>query len=223
MFERNLTRKEFEIIQQIESFIRDKHRHEAGHDYSHVLAVADYAIQIAQAIPEEVDPFVVTCGALFHDIGRVGTHTGVLHGLRGATIAREYLEAIGVSPDIRDKITRIVARHTPTTRQPPETVEEKIVYDADGLDRLGLMGLLRGLMGKRGSTQDILQDRMRKRLSDYKKLHFEASRRIGEELHDETLRVTQRFGAALDERNGEVTRIDWPVREGVVVETPLPT
>jgi putative nucleotidyltransferase with HDIG domain len=223
MFERDLTRKEFEIIQEIEGFIREKHGHEQGHDYSHVLAVADYAIQIAQAIPEEVDPFVVICGALFHDIGRVGTHTGVLHGLRGATIAREYLEAIEVSSDIRDKITRIVSRHTPTTQQPPETVEEKIVYDADGLDRLGLMGLLRGLMGKHGSTQDILQDRMQKRLGDFKKLHFEASRRIGEQLHEETLRVTRSFGAALEERNRQITRIDWPAREGVVIQVPPPT
>jgi putative nucleotidyltransferase with HDIG domain len=223
MFERDLTRKEFEIIQQIEGFIREKHRHEEGHDYSHVLAVTDYAIEIARTIPEEVDPFTVICGALFHDVGRVGTHTGILHGLRGATIAREYLEAIGVSPDIRDKITRIVTRHTPTSRQAPETIEEKIVYDADAVDRLGLMGMLRGLMAKKGSTQDILQDRIQKRLGDYGKLHFEASRRIGEKLHEETLRVAQSFGAALEARNEEITHIHWPVRKNVAVETPLPT
>jgi hypothetical protein len=145
-----------------------------------------------------------------------------LHGLRGANIAREYLEAIGVSPGIRNKITRIVARHTPTTQQAPETIEEKIVYDADAVDRLGLMGMLRGLMAKKGSTQDILQDRIQKRLSDYGKLHFEASRCIGEKLYQETVRVTQSFRAALEKRNEEISRIHWPVRENVVVETPLP-
>ena len=222
MFERNLSRKEFELIQQIETFVRAKHRHEAGHDHSHVLAVTNYAIQIAGAVPEEVDPFILICGALLHDIGRVGTDTGVLHGLRGATIAREYLEAMGVRRDIRDKIDNIVTRHTPTTRQAPEAVEEKIVYDADALDRLGLMGMLRGLMGKRGSTQDILEDRMQKRLGDYGKLHFEASRLIGQRLHEETLRVIESFRAALEERNAEITDIHWPVREGVTVEVPLP-
>jgi uncharacterized protein len=222
MFERNLIRKEFELIQQIETFIREKHRHEEGHDYSHVLAVTGYAIEIAQAISEEVDPFVVICSALFHDIGRVGTHTGVLHGLRGATIVREYLDAIGVSPDIRDKITCVVARHTPTTRQAPATIEDKIVYDADAVDRLGLMGMLRGLMGKKGSTQDILEDRIQKRLGDYGKLHFEASRRLGEKLHEETLQVTRSFRAALKVRNEEITHIPWPVRRDVAVEVPLP-
>jgi len=148
MFERNLTRREVELIQQIEEFVREKHRHEQGHDYSHVLAVTDFAIHIAEAIPEEVNPFILIVGSLFHDLGRVGTHTGVLHGLRGATLAREYLTATWVSPSDREKILRIVARHTPTTMIPPESVEERIVSDADALDRLGLMGMLRGLVGK---------------------------------------------------------------------------
>jgi uncharacterized protein len=222
VFERNLSRKEFEVIQQIETFVRDKHCHEAGHDHSHVLAVTSYAIQIARAIPEDVDPFILISGALLHDIGRVGTHTGVLHGVRGARIAGEYLEAMGVSLDIRDNINSIVARHTPTTRRTPEAIEEKIVYDADALDRLGLMGMLRGLMGKKGSTQDILEDRIQKRLGDYGKLHFEASRSIGERLHEETLRVIHSFRAALEERNAQITDIHWPVRKDVTVEVPLP-
>jgi putative nucleotidyltransferase with HDIG domain len=89
MFERKLTRKEVELIGEIEALIKDKHGQAQGHDYSHVLQVTRYAIQIAGAIPDEVNPFILICGALFHDIGRIGTVTGVLHGLRGATIADE--------------------------------------------------------------------------------------------------------------------------------------
>jgi putative nucleotidyltransferase with HDIG domain len=223
MFERNLTRKEFELIQRVESFVREKHGQEEGHDYSHVLAVAGYAIEIARSVPGEANPFVLICGALFHDIGRVGTHTGVLHGLRGATIVREYLDAIEVSPHIRDRILRIVACHTPTTRQTPRALEERIVYDADALDRLGLMGMLRGVMSKRGSTQGILEDRMQKRLGDYGKLHFEASRRIGVGIHMETLRVVHSFREALEERNERIGQIRWPVQEDASIEVPLPS
>lgn len=120
MFERNLTRRETALINQIEESIREKHRHEEGHDYSHVLAVTDYAIQIARQILDEVNPFILIVGALLHDLGRVGTPTGILHGLRGATLAREYLSATWVSPSDREMILRIVARHTPTTQIPPE-------------------------------------------------------------------------------------------------------
>jgi hypothetical protein len=36
----------------------------------------------------------------------------------------------------------------------PESVEEKIVFDADGLDRLGAMGLLRGFIGKEEKSSE---------------------------------------------------------------------
>ena len=83
MFTRNLIEDEVGVIGNIETFVRDKHDTLQGHDYSHVLAVTHYAIEIAKRIPDPVDPFVLICGALFHDIGRVGTGTGRLHGLRG--------------------------------------------------------------------------------------------------------------------------------------------
>ena len=132
MFERNLTRREVELIQDAMAFIKEKHGESEQHDYSHILAVVNYAMQIAQAIPEEVDPFVLICGALFHDIGWIGTVTGVMHGLRGATVTDEYFAATWVSEEVRRRIKRVVIRHTITSHLPPETVEEKIVWDADG-------------------------------------------------------------------------------------------
>ena len=216
MFERRLTRKEIELIKEIEAFIKDKHSQAQGHDYSHVLQVTRYAIQIAEAIPDEVNPFVLICAALFHDIGRIGTITGVLHGLRGATIADEYLESTWVGADVRKKISRIVTRHTPTSMIPPMSIEEKIIYDADALDRLGLMGMLRGIVGKSGSIEDILTDRIQKREGDYDKLYFEESQRIGEQLQAETIEVIQRFRKALDKRAEQIAHIEWPVERTAI-------
>ena len=216
MFERKLTRKEVELIKEIETFIKDKHGQAQGHDYSHVLQVTRYAIQIAEAIPDEVNPFILICAALFHDIGRIGTITGVLHGLRGATIADEYLESTWVGSDVRKKISRIITRHTPTSMIPPRSVEEKVIYDADALDRLGLMGMLRGIMGKSGSIEDILTDRMQKREGDYDKLYFEESQRIGERLQAKTVEVINRFREALDKRAEQIAHIEWPVKRMVM-------
>ena len=223
MFERSLTSKEIDLIEQVAAFIRQKHRHDEGHDYSHVLAVTNYAIQVARSIPEEVNPFILIVGALFHDLGRTTTHTGILHGIRGATFVEEYLSSTWVSPSDRAKILRIVARHTPTTMIPPETTEEKIVYDADALDRLGLMGMLRGIMGKQGSTEAILEDRIRKRLGDFGKLHFEASREIGQAKHEETVAVVARFRQMLNNLELELASIPWPIGEDVDLKVPLPS
>ena len=70
---------------------------------------------------------------------------------------------------------------------PPETVAEKVVYDADDLDRLGLIGMLRGMMvgAAARSMEDIIENRLEKRKLDYERLHFQASRELGRKLYEE--------------------------------------
>jgi putative nucleotidyltransferase with HDIG domain len=213
MFSRNLTAEEVEIIHNIEEFVRDKHDKLQGHDYSHVLAVTHYSIEIARRIPEPVDPFVIICGALFHDIGRVGTDTGRLHGLRGATITEEYLKAIDVGSETRKQIVRIVTRHTATSMLPPETVAEKVVYDADDLERLGLMGMLRGMMvgGKEWSMEEIINNRLEKRKKDYERLYFQDSRDLGRKLYEETLQLIESIKTSMSTRWKEIRKLDLPV------------
>ncbi|UCF85975.1 MAG: HD domain-containing protein [Desulfobacteraceae bacterium] len=213
MFTRNLSEEEVAIIRKVEVFVRDKHDTLQGHDYSHVLAVAHYAIEIAKLIPDFIDPFVLICGALFHDIGRVGTRSGRLHGLRGATIAEEYLRAIGIEDEIREQIVRIVVRHTETSMLPPENVAEKVVFDADDLDRLGLMGMLRGMMvgDVDRSMEDIIENRLEKRKKDYQKLHFQASRELGRELYEETLQLIDFIQHSLNQRSIEIRKLNLPV------------
>jgi uncharacterized protein len=212
MFTRNLSEEEKAVISKIELFIRDKHDKLQGHDYSHVLAVAHYSIKIAQRIPEPVDPFVLICGALFHDIGRVGTFTGLLHGLRGATITEEYLRAIGIGREIREQIVRIVVRHTETSMLPPETVAEKVVFDADDLDRLGLMGVLRGMMvgSADRSMEDIIENGLEKRKKDYQRLHFQASRELGRKSYEETLQLIDFIRDSLKQRYTEISKLNLP-------------
>jgi len=213
MFTRNLNEEEVAIIRKIEVFVRDKHHKLQGHDYSHVLAVTQYAVEIAQSIPDSVDPFVLICGALFHDIGRVGTITGRLHGLRGATIANEYLRAVGIGDEMREQIVRIVVRHTETSMLPPETVAEKVVFDADDLDRLGLIGMLRGMMvgNVDWSMEDIIENRLDKRRKDYQRLHFQASRELGRKLYEETLQLIDFIHDSLDQRCLEISKLNLPI------------
>jgi len=212
MFTRNLSDEEVAIIHKIELYVRDKHDTLQGHDYSHVLAVANYSIEIAHKIPDPVDPFVLICGALFHDIGRVGTNTGRLHGLRGATITEEYLKAIGIDSEIRGQIVRIVVRHTETSMLPPETIAEKVVFDADDLDRLGLMGMLRGMMvgAVHRSMEDIIENRLKKRKKDYQRLNFQASQEIGRALYEETLKLIDIIQHSLKQRYVKIARLNLP-------------
>ena len=179
MFTRALTQKEQEILLKIQEFVRRNHAKSDSHDYSHVFMVTRTAIQISKNIEDPVDPFIVIAGSLLHDIGKTTNNFAGFHGLFGGSIAEEFLEGLEIENSLSEKICRVVVRHTPTSSIPPVTPEEKVVYDADTLDRLGLMGLLRGFIGKEGSMQEILEKYMASRQLDYEKLNFEYSRELG--------------------------------------------
>lgn len=103
---------------------------------AHSTTVKDLAVRIAERANADVD--LVRSGALLHDIGRTKTH-GIDHASAGARILRER--------NIDDSIVRIVERHTgagitsqeatglglPEGNYMPETLEEKIVAQADNL------------------------------------------------------------------------------------------
>ncbi|MFW9915319.1 MAG: HD domain-containing protein [Candidatus Thorarchaeota archaeon] len=179
VFSRSLTKEERTILERMQEFVRRQHAHSNSHDYAHVFQVVRHSIMIGNGIEDEADPFVVVAGALLHDIGKTTDIFTEFHGLFGGSIAEEYLDGIAIDAELRDRICRVVIRHTPTSGIPPETTEEKIVYDADTLDRLGLMGLLRGFIGKVGSMEEILTKYMERRAFDYDKLNYEISREIG--------------------------------------------
>ena len=188
VFSRKLTKKEMEILLKLQEFIKQAHAESSSHDFAHVLSVLRYAIQIGKDIKESegsVDPFVVCAGALLHDIGKTNSVFSHIHGLFGGSLAEEFLDGLKIDSNLTEKICRVVVRHTPTSMISPETVEEMIVFDADTMDRLGLMGLLRGFIGKAGSMGEILNKYMDKRLEDYSKLHFEVSKRIGDAKNQE--------------------------------------
>lgn len=179
VFARKLSEEETAILLRMQEFVKSAHSESNSHDYAHVLSVCRYAIKIGKEIEEPVDPFVLIAGALLHDIGKTNSVFSHIHGLFGGSIAEEFLDGIKIAADLRDSICRVVIRHTPTSMIPPETPEEKAVFDADTLDRLGLMGLLRGFIGKDGAMDKIMNTYMEKRKQDYKKLHYKVSKDIG--------------------------------------------
>jgi hypothetical protein len=93
---------------------------------------------------------------------------------------------------------------------PPITPSEKIVYDADAIDRLGWMGMVRGIMGKKGSIEEILERTLRKRSQDYHKLHFDVSKHIGKDLYEQSVMLIDGLRMALDERILEIEKLEFP-------------
>jgi hypothetical protein len=78
-----------------------------------------------------------------------------------------------------------------------------------------LIGILRGLVTEQGSIEEILTDEFRESGKTYDKLYFEESRRLGKELHEETIEVIRSFKRALDHRLKAIEELALPVERPV--------
>jgi putative nucleotidyltransferase with HDIG domain len=159
VLKRKLHPKEEKIIERIVDFVKDKHHRSEGHDYSHVLEVCRISIEIARKIKDPVDPFVLVCGALLHDIGRINAPNGLFHGLDGGARANELLKSYIDDEDVSRQIQNVIIRHSPESMISPNTPEEKVVFDADAIERLGFMGMVEdvkeGIQGDHCRLKDI--------------------------------------------------------------------
>ena len=132
--------------------IEEARRHyqgaEAVHDWGHVLRVLALAERMAEV--EGADLEIVRTAALLHDIARDGSQQD--HAQAGAEMARRLLAEH--SPEKVEAVAHVIAAHRFRSGPAPQTLEAKIVHDADKLDAIGAVGVARafaygGLNGQR--------------------------------------------------------------------------
>jgi len=112
-----------------------------AHGWEHVQRVYRLALHIAQQ--EGADPFIVGVAALLHDLGRL-THDETRHHADLSVIhARDLLTRHQVPPDKQEAILHAIDAHSFSKGLQPRTLEPRIVRDADRLDSLGAIGILR--------------------------------------------------------------------------------
>jgi uncharacterized protein len=112
-----------------------------AHGWEHVQRVYRLALHIAQQ--EGADPFIVGIAALLHDLGRL-THDETRHHADLSVIhARDLLTRYQVPPDKQEAILHAIDAHSFSKGLQPRTLEARIVRDADRLDSLGAIGILR--------------------------------------------------------------------------------
>ena len=118
----------------------------ACHDWDHTQRVRFLALRLAAA--EGADALIVEVGALLHDIGRpaeLADQGRTCHAALGGRLARDVLVALGVeSSPFVTAVVDCVRCHRHRRRDAdasPETLEAKVVYDADKLDSMGAIGI----------------------------------------------------------------------------------
>ena len=135
--------KKTQIIDKTIAFVKETLKNaEGGHDWFHIERVYKNALLIAKE--EDVDEFIVSLGALLHDIADAKFHNG--DETVGPKVAREFLESIDVSEKVILHVKNIIENISfkgGNFDQAFRSTELDVIQDADRLDALGAIGIAR--------------------------------------------------------------------------------
>jgi len=141
------------LFDKIEDYTREKLKKEKVTGIDHVLRVWRWCEILANN--EDVDMEVLHAAALLHDVScpiKGRKH----HYEESAEMAEEFLTKIGYPVEKINKVFHAIRAHSRFGGPDPITREAEILYDADVLDFIGAIGLVRGVT--RGFEGDFIGD-----------------------------------------------------------------
>ena len=118
----------------------------SAHDREHVYRVLYLALDIAETEPG-ADRDILLAAALLHDVGRPEQQADqrLDHALVGADKAEAFLRSLGYDEGFITRVGACIRSHRFRRSRPPESIEAKILFDADKLDVCGATGIARTL------------------------------------------------------------------------------
>jgi len=125
-----------------------------SHGWDHTERVLRLALHIGEA--EGADMNVLNLAALLHDIGRHKEDKSfgeICHAEEGARMAQDLLRQHSVDENVIERVVHCIEHHRFRDKKEPDTLEAKILFDADKLDAIGAVGLGRAFLfaGENGS------------------------------------------------------------------------
>lgn len=144
-------------------------------------------VKYARTLSEELgaDTEIVTLAAWLHDIGSV-VNGRKDHHLIGAEIAEKKLAELSYPADKTKLVVDCILHHRGSTNSKRETLEEKIVAEADAMSAFDSIG---GLFEAAFTYEKLNQEEaeksvMKKLQNKYRQLHFAKSKAIIKPKYD---------------------------------------
>lgn len=130
-----------QIIRGIEKRVKEQCKSDSsGHDWAHIDRVRKNSLNISQK--EGGDVFVMELAALLHDVEDWKTENA------GSGIVTEWLKDVGTDTETNKKVNAIISKISfkgANHDDKMSTIEGKVVQDADRLDAIGAIGVIRGV------------------------------------------------------------------------------
>ena len=139
------------LIELAEIFIKERLDTDIsdGHDCEHTFRVVKHALDIANEIPQ-ANRQIVHLAAILHDVERPAESLSqgkIDHAAAGAETAYRFLVEQHAPENIAQRVADCIRTHRfRSSGTMPETIEAKILYDADKLDSLGAVGIARAFL-----------------------------------------------------------------------------
>jgi len=140
-----MSKKNYELIRQkaISYFSSAK----ASHGWDHTKRVHRICMHIGDK--EGADPGIIGIAAYLHDIARPEQDKNkgdFCHAEKGADMARKILEDYRFKKEDIKNIVHCIETHRYRNDKIPETIEAKVLFDADKIDSIGAVGIGRAFM-----------------------------------------------------------------------------
>ncbi len=127
------------VFDRASSFVRNLFAEDSsGHDIYHTLRVHDLACRICRDEGGDMD--LVRLSALLHD-----ADDRKFFGDNGYANARRFMDSESIPMDVQDLVCHVISQISFKGKDTvvPDTLEGKIVQDADRLDAIGAIGIAR--------------------------------------------------------------------------------
>jgi uncharacterized protein len=125
-----------EIIDYIQSCLN-------ADDFAHTCRVFNYVLQILDS-EKDADADAAILAALFHDVGRADGEDEN-HDKTGSEKSYAYLVEKGYADELARHVADCILTHCNCSETRPQSLEAKILFDADKLDTTGAIGTARAI------------------------------------------------------------------------------
>ena len=206
-------------ISKITEIAKNKFLNAKGsHRWDHTQRVSELAEHIANT--EKANTEIVKIAAYLHDIGRTEedkSNGKICHAKLGAEMAAEILKNENFDSEETEQITHCIETHRFRDNKVPQTLEAKVLFDADKLDSIGAVGIGRAFLFagengahlhykdidpskvKRYSEEDTAYNEFLVKLQYVKnKMLTTEGKRIAEERHEFMVNFFDRLNSEVD-------------------------
>jgi uncharacterized protein len=180
---------EDEMISIVKDYAFENSTEDDIHGFPHTMRVYKLCLRIGNE--KDVNHIVLKIAALLHDIGRIKEDKKLQkrnHAELSAEMALSFINAqeFQLSHKAKTNIIHSIRAHSFSNNVGPDTLEAKILSDADKLDALGAVGLYRTIgftLQNQGGIKQVISHLENKILKLKDNLFLDNSKMIAKQRH----------------------------------------